>query len=107
MNMQQFNPPHPGAVIRRVYIEPFNLGSNEVARQLQVSPSTFNRVLNGKSDISPEMALKLSKVLGRSPESWLAMQDNFNLYLAREKLDLDGYVLMKFAVNCRRIQTRV
>ena len=40
MSMKQFDPPHPGAVIRRVYIEPFNLGSNEVARQLQVSPST-------------------------------------------------------------------
>ena len=98
MRMKQFNPPHPGAVIRRVYIEPFNLGSNKVARQLQVSPSTFNRLLNEKSDVSPEMALKLSKVLGRSPESWLAMQDNFDLYHARKNLDLDDYELMKFAV---------
>ena len=98
MSMKQFNPPHPGAVIRRVYIEPFNLGSNKVARQLQVSPSTFNRLLNEKSDISPEMALKLSKVLGRSPESWLAMQDNFDLYHAREKLDLNDYKPMQFAL---------
>jgi len=73
-------------------------GLNEVARQLQVSPSTFNRLLNEKSDISPEMALKLSKVLGRSPESWLAMQDNFDLYHAREKLDLDDYEPMQFAL---------
>ena len=98
MSIKQFNPPHPGAVIRRVYIEPFNLGSNEVARQLQVSPSTFNRLLNEKSDISPVMALKLSKVLGRSPESWLAMQDNFDLYHAREKLDLNDYEPMQFAL---------
>jgi len=44
------------------------------------------------------MALKLSKVLGRSPESWLAMQDNFDLYHAREKLDLNDYEPMQFAL---------
>ncbi|MBF0227825.1 MAG: HigA family addiction module antidote protein [Desulfobacterales bacterium] len=43
-------------------------------------PSTFNRLLNGESNISPEMALRLSKSLGRSPESWLIMQDNYNLW---------------------------
>jgi addiction module HigA family antidote len=98
MSIEQFNPPHPGAFIKRVYIEPFDLRSNEVARNLQVSPSTFNRLLNEKSDISPEMALKLSKVLGRSPESWMLMQDNFDLHRARQKVDLDSYTPMKFAV---------
>ena len=98
MSIQQFNPPHPGAVIRRVYVEPFKLGSNEVARKLQVSPSTFNRLLNEKADISPEMALKLSKVLGRTAESWLAMQDNYDLYQARERLDLESYESMQFVV---------
>ena len=97
MSMKQFNPPHPGAVIRCLY-RTFYLGSNEVARQLQVSPSTFNRLLNENSDVSPEMALKLSKVLGRSPKSWLAMQDNFDLYHARENLNLDDYEPMQFAL---------
>ena len=98
MSLEQFNPPHPGAFIKRVYIEPFGLRSNEVARNLQVSPSTFNRLLNEKSDISPEMALKLSKVLGRSPESWMLMQDNFDLHRAKQKVDLDSYTPMEFAV---------
>jgi antitoxin HigA-1 len=96
--MQQHNPPHPGGIIKRVYLEPNGLGSNEVAAKLQVSPSTFNRLINEKADVSPEMALKLSKVLGRTPESWLAMQDNFNLWKARNEMDLSGYEPIKYAV---------
>ncbi|MES2822170.1 MAG: HigA family addiction module antitoxin [Pseudomonadota bacterium] len=94
--MQQHNPPHPGGFIRRVYLEPNALGSNEVAAKLHVSPSTFNRLINEKADVSPEMALKLSKVLGRSPESWLAMQDNFNLWKAKQEIDLSRYESIKF-----------
>jgi len=98
MSIQQHNPPHPGGFIKRVYLEPHGLGSNEVAAKLQVSPSTFNRLINEKSDVSPEMALKLSKVLGRSPESWLLMQDNFNLSKAKNEIDLSNYKAIKFAV---------
>jgi len=75
MDIQQHKPMHPGAFIRRVYLEPFNVGSNQLARQLKVSPGLVSRLLNEKTDISPLMALKLSKVIGRSPESWLQMQD--------------------------------
>jgi len=98
MGIQQHNPPHPGGFIKRNYLEPFNLGSNEVADKLQVSHSTFNRLINEKADVSPEMALKLSKVLGRSAESWLAMQDNFNLWKAKQEIDLSTYESIKFAV---------
>lgn len=97
MNIQQHNPPHPGGFIKRVYLEPNGLGSNEVSAKLQVSASTFNRLINEKSDISPEMALKLSKVLGRSPESWLLMQDNFNLWKVKSEIDLSSYETIKFA----------
>ena len=45
MSIEQFNPPHPGALLKRVYITPFHVSSNEAARNLQVSPSTFNRLL--------------------------------------------------------------
>jgi addiction module HigA family antidote len=98
MSIEQFNPPHPGVFIKRVYINPFHVSSNEVARNLQVSPSTFNRLLNEKSAISPEMALKLSKVLGRSPESWMQMQDNYDLHQARKTVDLKAYTPMRFTV---------
>ena len=97
MTIQQHNPMHPGSFIKRVYLEPFNVGSNELARKLQVSAGLVSRLLNGKTDISPAMALKLSKVLGRSPESWLLMQDNFDLWKARQEIDLNGFEAISFA----------
>ncbi len=88
--MAMHNPPHPGEFIREIYVQPFALSARQVAANLKVSPSTFNRLLNGKSNISPEMALRLSKVLGRSPESWLAMQDQYDLWHVERKVDLRG-----------------
>jgi len=97
MTIQQHNPLHPGEFIKRVYLEPFEIGSNELARRLQVSSGLISRLLNGKTDISPAMALKLSVVLGRSPESWLLMQDNYNLSKARKEINLDDYEAISFA----------
>ena len=86
--MRMHNPPHPGEFIRQVYLEPFALSHREVASKLGVAPSTFNRVVQGKSQISPEMAIRLSKTLGRSAESWLAMQTHYDLCQAKKKVDL-------------------
>jgi len=86
--MKMHNPPHPGEFIREVYLEPFSISTRRVAEKLKVSPSTFNRLINGTSNVSPEMALRLSKTLGRSAESWLAMQDNYDLWRARNQVDL-------------------
>ena len=86
--MPMHNPPHPGEFIREVYLEPNDITGRQLAAKLGVSPSTLNRVLQGTSGISPEMALRLSKALGRSPESWLAMQDNYDLWQARKSANL-------------------
>ena len=86
--MRMHNPPHPGEFIREVYLEPFHLSARQVAAKLRVSPSTFNRVLNGESGVTPAMALRLAKTLGRSPESWLAMQQNHDLWRARRRMNL-------------------
>jgi addiction module HigA family antidote len=82
------NPPHPGEFISRVYLEPFGVSGRDLAKQLDVSPSTLSRVLRGASRVTPEMALRLSKALGRSAESWLAMQDGHDVWIARQNLDL-------------------
>jgi addiction module HigA family antidote len=82
------NPPHPGEFITQVYLEPNNLSGRELAAKLGVAASTLNRILVGSSRISPEMALRLSKALGRSPESWLAMQSNYDLWQAKQHLKL-------------------
>jgi addiction module HigA family antidote len=94
--MTMHNPPHPGEFIREVYLEPFALTGRQLAAKLNVSPSTLNRILNGNSNVSSEMALRLSKALGRSPESWLSMQDNYNLWQARQTLNLDSVEKIEF-----------
>ena len=83
------NPPHPGEFIRETYIEPFDVSIRSLARNLRVSPSTLARIVSQRSGISPEMALRLSKALGRSPESWLAMQYNYDLWQARQHVKLE------------------
>ena len=88
MTMQQFNPPHPGELISRTYIEPFeHVSASKIALALGVNRSTFSRLLAGKADITPEMAVRLSAVLGRTAESWLSLQDSYDLFWARSKID--------------------
>ena len=87
--MAMHNPPHPGEFITEVYLEPNNLSGWELAGKIDVSASTLNRILKGTSGISPEMALRLSKALGRSPESWLALQYNYDLWQARQHVKLE------------------
>ena len=93
--MVMHNPPHPGEFIASVYLEPYGITGRELASKLGVSPSTLNRILTNKSGVSPEMALRLSKCIGRSPESWLAMQDNHYLWQARKRVDLSNVEALK------------
>jgi len=86
--MAMHNPPHPGEFIQATYMEPFDLSCRYVAERLNVAASTLNRVLKAQSGISPEMALRLSKALGRSPESWLLMQDAYDLWQAKKRIKL-------------------
>ena len=94
--MAMHNPPHPGEFIRATYIEPFDISIRSLADSLGVSPSTLTRIISQRSGISPEMALRLSKALGRSPESWLAMQHNFDLYQAKKVADLSDVQKIEF-----------
>ena len=95
--MSMYNPPHPGEFIREVYLETLDVTARTVAAALKVSPSTFTRILNGKSNITPEMALRLSKTLGRSPESWLAMQNSYALWKMRQLINMDEVEVLEFA----------
>lgn len=93
--MVMHNPPHPGEFIASVYLEPNGITGRELASKLGVSPSTLNRILTNKSGVSPEMALRLAKCIGRSPESWLAMQHNHDLWQARKRVDLSNVEALK------------
>lgn len=84
--MKMHAPLHPGEFIRQVYLEPLGISANRAAAHLGVVPSTFGRLLLGTSDVSPMMAMRLSRVFGRTPESWLAMQNNFDLWKNKKAL---------------------
>lgn len=96
MELQQHNPPHPGQFIKEVYLVPLKLSANEVSKKLGVHSSTFGRLISGKSDVSAEMAIKLEAVLGRSAESWLLMQDHFDLANIRSTVDVSGLSTITF-----------
>jgi antitoxin HigA-1 len=86
--MAMYNPPHPGEFITDIYLEPNGISGRELAAKLDVAASTLSRILKGTSRVTPEMALRLSKAIGRSPESWLTLQDNHDLWVARQHVNL-------------------
>jgi antitoxin HigA-1 len=96
--MEMYNPPHPGEFIQETYMDPFGLSCRYLAEKLDVAPSTLNRILKQQSGISPEMALRLSKALGRTPQSWLAMQDAYDLLVAQNTVELSRVQHIEFRV---------
>ncbi|MDH5513880.1 MAG: HigA family addiction module antitoxin [Gammaproteobacteria bacterium] len=83
--MKMHNPPHPGEVLRELCIEPLGLSITEAAEALGVSRKTLSAILNGRSGISPEMAVRLSLAFGTSSESWLNQQIQYDLWEAEKK----------------------
>ena len=83
--MTMKNPPHPGLTVRHDCLEPLGLTVTEGAKVLGVTRQALNNLVNGKSGISPEMAIRLSKAFGSSPETWLRMQLDYDLAQARQR----------------------
>ena len=83
--MRMFNPPHPGEVIRELCLEPLALSVTAAAKALGVSRKALSELLNGKSGISSEMAIRLSIAFATTPESWLNQQMQYDLWKARQK----------------------
>jgi antitoxin HigA-1 len=77
--MMMKNPPHPGLHVRYDCLDPLGLSVTEGAKALGISRQALNNLVNGKSGISPEMAVRLSKAFGGSPAVWLRMQMNHDL----------------------------
>jgi addiction module HigA family antidote len=95
--MAMHTPPHPGEFIQEIYLDPHGISGRELAEKLDVAPSTLSRILKGSSRVTPEMALRLSKALGRTPESWLSLQDAHDLWIARQNVDMNRVVPLQFA----------
>jgi len=91
------NPPHPGEIIRELCVEPLGLTVTEAAKALKVTRKTLSTLLNGRAGISPEMALRLYRVFGRTPEGWLRLQSQYDLWKAEMSLDVSGLKRIKAA----------
>jgi len=78
-------PTHPGVILREEFIEPLGLTQTDLAKRIKTTFRTVNEILNEKRNISPDMALRLARFLGTSEELWLNLQDQYNLYKAKEK----------------------
>lgn len=88
--MCMYNPPHPAETLREDILPTLNITVTQAAKQLGVSRGALSRLLNGKSGISPEMAIRLHRWLGKdspSPESWLHQQADYDLWHAKQKHD--------------------
>jgi antitoxin HigA-1 len=82
--MPMKNPAHPGRIVRSACLEPLGLTVTDGAKVLGVTRQTLTKIVNGKSGISPEMAIRLSKAFGSTPETWLRMQLAYDLAAARK-----------------------
>ncbi len=85
--MPMKNPAHPGRIVRNACLTPLGLSVTEGAKVLGVTRQALNNVINGKSGISPEMAIRLSKAFGSTAQTWLRMQLAYDLAQARKNED--------------------
>ena len=85
--MAMQNPPHPGGIVRRQCLEPLGLTVTRAAEGLGVTRQALSELLNGKTGISTEMAVRLAKAFGSTPETWLGMQQAYDLWQIRDHVD--------------------
>jgi addiction module HigA family antidote len=83
--MPMHNPPHPGLTVRHDCLEPLGLTVTEGAKVLGVTRQALNNLVNGKAGISPEMAVRLAKAFGTTPETWLRLQMAYDLAQVRQQ----------------------
>ena len=83
--MPMHNPPHPGEIVKFECLEPLDLTVTRAAEGLGVTHQTFSDLINEKTGVTVDMALRLSQAFGSSPETWLGMQMAYDLWHAREQ----------------------
>ena len=85
--MAMHNPPHPGGIVRRQCLQPLGLSVTRAAEGLGVTRQALSDLVNERRGVSTEMAIRLSKAFGSTPETWLGMQMAYDLWQARERAD--------------------
>jgi addiction module HigA family antidote len=95
--MEMHNPPHPGEVIRELCLEPLEISVTAAARALGVTRKALSELLNGRSGVSPAMALRLAKAFDTTAESWLNLQQQYDLWQARRTVSVSKVKRLKAA----------
>ena len=85
--MAMHDPPHPGGIMRRQCLEPLGLSVKGAAAHLGVARQSLSELVNERSGVSVDMAIRLSKAFGSTPETWLGMQMAYDLWQARSRMD--------------------
>ena len=93
--MAMQNPPHPGGIVRRQCLEPLGLSVTRAAEHIGVSRQSFSELVNERCSVSVDMAIRLSKAFGSSPETWLGLQMAYDLWRAQSRID---------EINVKKIQ---
>ncbi len=75
-------PTHPGEMLLEEFVKPLDLTQTELARHLNVSYPRLNEIINGRRSVTPDTALRLSRVLGMSADFWLGLQQDWDLWHA-------------------------
>lgn len=88
--MRMYNPPHPGEILSELWLEPLGLSITQTAKNLNVTRKTVSALVNGKTGISPEMAVRLDLAFGKSAESWLAAQAAYYVWQLESRRDSFG-----------------
>ena len=79
---------HPGLILQEHYLEPLNLNISELSDMLKISRKTVSKIVNGRGSVTPNMALRLSVTFDTTPELWLNLQSNHDLWkVAHESSD--------------------
>lgn len=89
-NLNMADPPHPGRVLRQMYLEPLEMTARELAERLGVSRSSASQLVNERGRITPAMAWRLAVLWGTSVRYWSGMQEEYDLWHARQALDLSS-----------------
>ena len=85
--MKMYNPPHPGEIIKGLWLDPMGVSITDVAQAMGVSRKTLSKIVNGRGRVTPEIAVRLSIALGGSPESWLGHQTAYDLWDVEQRKD--------------------
>jgi len=87
--MEMYNPSHPGKILKEVYLPDYNLSVSAFALKIGVSRNTASEILNCRAGISTEMALRLEKAFRIDAKFWLDLQQQYELWNARQKVNLN------------------